>query len=82
MGQEFYLELLKISKMKYVLISLSCLTFVHLSAQELDSLKLDKTDTILEEMVITTQIEPQSLKKSIKNVAFSDEFANFALVMA
>ena len=54
--------------MKYVLISLSCLTSVHLSAQELDSLKLDKTDTILEEMVITTQIEPQSLKKSINNV--------------
>ncbi|UUV21603.1 TonB-dependent receptor plug domain-containing protein [Paenimyroides aestuarii] len=54
-------------EIKYIYLSLICMNGLVLQAQ-VDSLEQTMEDTRLEELVITSQIEPQSLKKAINNV--------------
>ncbi len=54
-------------KIKSLIFSLCCANGLVMNAQ-VDSLDQKIDDTNLEELVITSQIEPQSLKKSINNV--------------
>ncbi|WLD24398.1 TonB-dependent receptor [Flavobacterium dauae] len=54
-------------KIKYIYFSLICMNGLVMQAQ-VDSLSQKIEETNLEELVITSQIEPQSLKKSINNV--------------
>ena len=55
-------------KYKSTFISICCLTAFNSQAQIIDSISLKQDDVLLNEVVITTQLEPQSIKKSINNV--------------
>ena len=54
-------------RIKSLIFSLCCVNGFVMNAQ-VDSLEQRIDDTKLEELVITSQIEPQSLKKAINNV--------------
>lgn len=56
-------------KLKYLLCSIFCANGIAVQSQTItDTLSISDESTVMEEMVITGQFEPQSIKKSIHNV--------------
>lgn len=54
-------------KKKHLIVSIFCLQWSFIYAQQ-DSLQVYQDETIMDELVITGQFEPQSIKKSVHNV--------------
>src|SRR5690606_38304097 len=66
-------------RIKSLIFSLCCLNGFVVQAQ-VDSLTLTSNNTLMEELVITGQFEPQSIKKAVHNVRIisDDDIGNLA----